>query len=410
LRQSNSRDEEREATLRERARQEGPLRRRIVQIVRDAARDWGRAGEAIGRGFRGARELASFERRFAGDVVYEIVRHWRRLVQVAGGDAPERLLDAWLSGTVTGTGTIAVELSYPDWMADRLGPAEMEAMNRRAPLTVRANRVKCDREKLQERLKADGIESEPAKIARDGLVLLTRRNVYEMAAWREGWMELQDEGSQLIAELSAPPPRGTVIDACAGAGGKTLAIGALLANQGRITAFDVSEPKLEELRRRARRNGLTNVRAILVLGSPPKDGVGRDGGPPEGTAQVDRVLVDAPCTGVGVIRRNPETKWRLSEGDVEKMARKQRRILEAYAPLAKAGGRVIYATCSLFAEENDQVVDEFLKDYEEFESVPAKEILGRERALAMGDGERLRMSPALHGTDGFFAAVMRRRR
>src|SRR5579859_5367978 len=152
-------------------------------MARDAACDWWRAGDAIARGMRGARELASYERRFAGDVVYELIRHRRRLIAQAGTEEPARLLDALLSteAAAPGTGT-ATELSYPDWMAARISVENQRAMNERAPLTVRANRIKCDREKLAERLASDGIASAPTRIARDGLVLETRRNVYEMAA------------------------------------------------------------------------------------------------------------------------------------------------------------------------------------------------------------------------------------
>jgi 16S rRNA (cytosine967-C5)-methyltransferase len=266
---------------------------------------------------------------------------------------------------------------------------------------VRANRLRGGRAELAERLAAIGVPSQPTRLAPDGLVLGTRRNVYELAPFREGWMELQDEGSQLVAELVAPPPRSLVVDACAGAGGKTLALGALLGNRGRLVALDVSANKIAELRRRARRAGLTNVSALSL----------RDGEPPPGRASgAARVLVDAPCSGLGVLRRNPETKWRLQPGDLDELRARQRAILESYAPLCAPGGRLVYATCSLLPEENEGQVAAFLDGHPEFEPVTTREILGRERALAIGDGTVLRLLPHVHDTDGFFAAVVRRRK
>jgi 16S rRNA (cytosine967-C5)-methyltransferase len=417
LRQSNSPGEgavdEREARVRVTAKADSSLRRRILSTFEAAARDWLHAAEVIARSQREARELHSSERRFMGDVVYELIRFRARLAFVAKSEAPAALLDAFLDGAAEGkiisvvepVGAISIETSAPAWLVTRLassfGISEarelLNAMNHRAPLSVRANRIKCDREKLAARLKEDGIESEFSSLARDGLRLLTRRNVYEMAAFRDGWMELQDQASQLCAELVAPPPRGTVVDACAGAGGKTLALGALLQNRGRITAFDVRGHALEELMRRARRAGLTNLRAIEI-----SDGI------PENVAPADRVLVDSPCSGMGVLRRHPETKWRVQESDLVELPKKQQGILTRYSSLVKPGGRLIYATCSIFPEENDQVVDAFLAAHPEFEPVSAKEILGKERALQIGDGERLRLFPHRHDTDGFFAAVMRR--
>src|SRR5438270_5028539 len=162
-------------------------------------------------------------------------------------------------------------------------------MNRRAPLTARANRLKNTREELALILADDGVPTEPSPLAPDGLELVTHVNAYGLASFKEGRFELQDAGSQAIAELTAPPPRGVVVDACAGAGGKTLALGALLANRGRLTAFDVSDGKLEELRTRARRAGLTNVRAIAVDERAPADAE------LELAGRADRVLCDVPC-------------------------------------------------------------------------------------------------------------------
>ena len=374
-------------------------------------------------------------------MVHGWVRARRRLEWLAGTSDPRVTLRVWLATAVAGEGIspalaeslrvggvdlgrlrtidndldkiadpiarLGIELSYPDWIVRRAlasygadgGRALLVAMNQRAPLTARANRLKVDREQLAKHLDEVGVPSSKTRLASDGLILDTHENVYSLVPFREGELELMDEGSQLVAELVAPPPRGVVIDACAGAGGKTLALGAMLGNKGRLLALDVTEAKLEELRLRARRAGLTNVTARIV----------EEGREPAPAGSADRVLVDAPCTGLGVIRRNPETRWRVKESEPAEMAVLQRSILERYAPLAKVGGRVIYATCSLLAEENDAVVDGFLADHKDYEEVPLKEVLGKERALAVGDGTRLRTLPHVHDCDGFFAAILRRK-
>ena len=426
------------------AARDGKVRRRAVEIYAAAARDWSAAPGVIARSFRGARELRSVERRFVGEAVYGVIR-WRRRLAFAVGEpdaSPLKLYLAWLAGELPGdaqvetelrvnaidparlhdvdarlaaisdaTERVAVAQSYPTWLVGRLvaerGAVEAEAllgaMNRRAPLSARANRLKNTREELAAVLEAEGVPTRPSPLASDGLELLTHVNAYGLAAFSDGRFELQDAGSQLIAELTAPPPRGVVVDACAGAGGKTLALGALLGNRGRLTAFDVSDGKLAELRLRARRAGLTNVRALVVDEGLPSD---------EELALIDhadRVLCDVPCSGLGTLRRNPEARWRLQPADLDELPARQRAILDRYARLCAVGGRLIYATCTVDAAENDAVVDGFLAAQPGFVEMPAKEILGRARAEAIGDGVRLRLLPHVHDTDGFFAAVLRRK-
>lgn len=426
------------------AARDGKLRRRVLEIYAAAARDWGAAPSVIARGFRGARELRSPERRFAAEAVYGLVRWRRRLafalgsadasplllylawlagelpgdaqveteLRVAGGD-PARLADveARLAAIPDGTERLAVAQSYPSWLVARLvaerGAADagalLAAMNRRAPLTARANRLKNTRDELAAILDAEGVATRPSPLAPDALELVTHVNAYGLGAFADGRFELQDAGSQIIAELTAPPPRGLVVDACAGAGGKSLALGALLSNRGRLVAFDVADGKLEELRTRARRAGLTNLRALTVgEREPAAEEV-------ELRGRADRVLCDVPCSGLGTLRRNPEARWRLGPSDLDELPPLQRALLERYAPLVADGGRLIYATCTVDAAENDAVVDAFLAAHPAFVEVPAKEILGRARALEIGDGTRLRLLPHLHDCDGFFAAVMRRR-
>jgi 16S rRNA (cytosine967-C5)-methyltransferase len=209
-----------------------------------------------------------------------------------------------------------------------------------------------------------------------------------------------DEGSQLVAEAVAPPPRGRVIDACAGAGGKTLALGAILEGAGRILALDTAGKKLEELRRRARRAGLNNVAAREISGRAPPD----DATP----GRWDRVLVDAPCSGLGTLRRNPEARWRLTSKEVATFPPRQLALLIDNAPLVAPGGRLVYATCTVIGDENEKVIERFLAERPDFAPFPLKEIWGKERALACGDGVNLRLFPHRHDTDGFFCAVLRR--
>jgi 16S rRNA (cytosine967-C5)-methyltransferase len=425
------------------AARDGNIRRRVCSIYELAARDWSAAPSAIARAFRGARELRSAERRFVGEAVYGLVRARRRLAFAVGDEAasPLQLYLAWLAGEFPGDAQVeselrvagvdpgrladvearlaaianpderaATALSYPTWIVQRVlaehgreaGEALLAAMNRRAPLSARANRLKNGRDELATRLEQERVPTRPLPLAEDALELLTHVNAYGLEAFREGRFEIQDVGSQLIAELVAPPPRGVVVDACAGAGGKTLALGALLGNRGRLTAFDVADDKLEELRARARRAGLTNVRALQADAQLPT---------PEELAlhgRADRVLCDVPCSGLGTLRRNPEARWRLSPRDLDELPGVQRKILERYAPLVATGGRLIYATCTVARAENDAVVDAFLAAHPAFVEVPAKEILGRARAEQIGDGTRLRLLPQVHDSDGFFAAVLRR--
>jgi 16S rRNA (cytosine967-C5)-methyltransferase len=246
----------------------------------------------------------------------------------------------------------------------------------------------------------EGVQAEPTALAPTGLLFRTRVDAFGLSSFKEGLFEVMDEGSQRVAEAVAPPPGGRVVDACAGAGGKTLALGALMHGKGRLFAMDVAGKKLEELRRRARRAGLSNVAARAVQGVQL---------PTEAKAEAwDRVLVDAPCSGLGTLRRNPEARWRMTPSDVARFPSLQLSLLVAYAPLVAVGGRLIFATCTVLRSENELVIEAFLKERPEFVPVPLKEVMGKARAEALGDGDTLRLFPQRQGTDGFFTAVMRR--
>ena len=432
------------------------------------------AGEEAARKLRAARELHSTERRYVSDVLAEIVRGLRRLRTLAdrkkmGGRAlylthlidrhvatlapgesalttlpkvvghkaadlglqvadivqraqavDARMLDLSALPVEAQVTAIGEALSYPDWlvaaMLSDLGLdgalAVLRAQNRRAPLTVRANLLKCSRAELLDRLRSEGVAATESQLATYALRLRTRINAYALPSFTEGWFELQDEGSQLIAELCAPPPGAMVLDACAGAGGKTLAIGALLGNKGRIVAVDTDRHRLSELQKRARRAGLSCVQTVYASSAGQKSERGdAQAGLPFGVLPrgAHRVLCDVPCSGLGVLRRHPEARWHLGPRALDQINVQQRQILAASAAHVQPHGRLIYATCTVLRRENDDVVDDFLRTHPEFVEIPVKELLGSERAQLLGDGQRLRLLPTENGPDGFFAAVLRRR-
>lgn len=302
-------------------------------------------------------------------------------------------------------------LNLPDWalpgLRTRFGEelaAEAAAMETEAPLDLRANLLKTTREGAAAALAAEGIETAPTPLSPWGLRIAARRPVIGTAAWREGLVEVQDEGSQLIAALVDARPGQRVCDLCAGAGGKALAMAARMANRGRITACDVNAPRLEGAALRFRRAGVDNAERHLL--APGDKWAKRRAG------QFDRVLVDAPCTGSGTWRRNPDARTRTTERDLRELVAKQDEILSMSAELVRPGGLLVYATCSLLPEEDEGQVSAFLSRHAEFAAVPLAEAWV---AAGLGDapppvpGPHLLLSPGRHGTDGFFAAVLRRR-
>ncbi len=309
----------------------------------------------------------------------------------------------------------AVALDLPDWLYERLlaqyGEAETqalaEALNRPATLDLRVNTLKATREEAAACLAAEGVPAGPTPYSPTGLRRLERAALFKTRCFREGFIEVQDEGSQLLSSLVEPRRREMVVDFCAGAGGKTLHLGALMANSGSLYAFDISAKRLERLKPRLRRAGLDNVRAV-VIGNERDTRVRRLAG------KIDRVLVDAPCSGTGTLRRNPDIKWR--EIDLAALAQSQRTILAAASTLIKPGGRLVYATCSLLREENDDIVDDFLAKHPAFIPVSAAAILARRQIALPGQkpevesatGAALRLLPHRHQTDGFYAIALER--
>jgi 16S rRNA (cytosine967-C5)-methyltransferase len=291
---------------------------------------------------------------------------------------------------------LGVQLDLPDWLLERLlaqyGEGETRALaaalNQPATLDLRVNTLKATREEAAACLAEAGLPVELAPYSPFGLRRHERAPVFRTRCFEEGLIEVQDEGSQLLSLLLEPKRREMVVDFCAGAGGKTLHLAALMANSGSVYAFDVSAKRLERLKPRLARAGLNNVRSVAIQNE-------RDVRVQRLAGKIDRVLVDAPCSGTGTLRRNPDIKWRAI--DMEKLVATQRAILASASTLLKPGGRLVYATCSLLREENDAVVADFLATHPDFAPLPAAEILARRQivlpavpspihTLAMGEG------------------------
>jgi 16S rRNA (cytosine967-C5)-methyltransferase len=304
----------------------------------------------------------------------------------------------------------AVRLEVPDWLLPRLearfgaqiGP-ELAALMAPAPLDLRVNLLAGTREAAQAALAAEGIESTPTPLSPWGLRVAGRRPVVTGAAFRSGLVEIQDEGSQLVAALVDARPGLRVADWCAGAGGKTLALAMAMQNRGQLVACDVSAPRLEGALRRLRRAGVHNVeRHLLEAG---------DKWAKRRAGSFDRVLVDAPCTGTGTWRRNPDARLRLTEQDLAELVAKQAAILAAAARLVRKGGRLVYATCSVLADEDEAQVQGFLAAHPEFSPLPlarAWALPGPAPGSAGPEATAMVLTPRHDGTDAFFAVVLER--
>ncbi|AKJ05586.1 RsmB/NOP family class I SAM-dependent RNA methyltransferase [Archangium gephyra] len=301
-----------------------------------------------------------------------------------------------------------IAASLPDFLATHFravfgddAERAAEAMNERAPLTARLNGFKGTREQLRTMLEREGVQSSPTPLSPLGLILDTRTNAFSLDAFREGWFELQDEGSQLLGMLVDAPPT-KVVDACAGAGGKTLQLAVQMKNRGDLHALDIEEWRIDELRKRARRAGVHNVRTQVI----PPEGPEADESIAALKGKADRVLVDAPCSGTGTFRRKPDARYRLTPEMLADHVARQKRLLERFSQMVKPGGRLIYGTCSVLREENEQVVEDFLARHPDYSVRPVAEQLGPELGAKVGPGPFLRLAPHLHGTDGFFGAIL----
>ena len=250
--------------------------------------------------------------------------------------------------------------SVPDWMdelgVEALGEAlwtkEIHALNQQAQVILRVNTLKTTKENLKRELQESGIETETIKGYPDALMLKERSNVFTTEAFKNGWFEVQDASSQLVAPFLEVKPGQRVVDTCAGAGGKTLHLAALMENKGQLIALDIYGNKLKELKRRAKRNGAHNVETRAIDSTKVIKKL---------YGSADRVLIDAPCTGLGVLKRNPDAKWKLQPDFLDKITVTQQQILQDYSRIVKPGGKLVYATCSILPQENIQQVKQFLK-------------------------------------------------
>jgi 16S rRNA (cytosine967-C5)-methyltransferase len=386
--------------------------------------------------FRRRPAIGQADRVFIADGVFAYLRRRRSLEALAASQDPSHLALAVavremgfglreLSAALTERDAIwvrafksrlatelapAVAADVPDWLWSRLGEIYSDgeridltrAWLRAAPLDLRINPLATTRDAARSALEASGIAAEPTPYSPLGLRVSGRPSLARHPLFVEGAIEVQDEGSQLVGYLVAPKRSEMVVDFCAGAGGKTLLLGALMRSQGRLYAFDSHDKRLANLNPRLKRSGLSNVYPQLIASE-------RDTKIKRLAGKIDRVLVDAPCTGFGTLRRNPDLKWRQSEPGVNELAAKQRAILAAASTLLKPGGRLVYATCSVLEDENEAIVEEFLEAHRDFAAGDATAELAR-AGILLDTGPTLKLLPHIHGCDGFYAALLQRNR
>ena len=369
------------------------------------------ADKVIEQVLKSNRKWGARDRGFIAENTYEIVRWWRLLLFVSQEERPAysdifaiwqtlkgNELPAWtefahiqpqrIHHTYEEAKKIRkVRESIPDWLdevgASELGEKwddELHALNQTAPVVLRVNTLKTNREALQKQLAEDGIQTNQLPSLPSALALTEKKNVFQTEAFKNGFFEVQDAGSQVIAPTLDVQPGMRVIDACAGAGGKTLHLAALMQNQGRLIAMDVENWKLDELRRRARRNGVSNVETRLIEAKTIK----------RLRETADRVLLDVPCSGLGVLRRNPDSKWKIMPVFLDQIRQTQYDILSHYSQMVKPGGKLVYATCSILPSESENQVQRFLKEQ------------GQQWTLET----ETRTSPARDGFDGFYMASL----
>lgn len=388
------------------------------------------------RYFFQAERIGSNERALVAETVFGVLRHRLFLEHSCGEQATPRRLalaywvkfggynlrelapllkpgeEEWL-GHVKGIKNaelpLSVQAELPDWIIEKLhahySDAEIlalgQSMQHSAALDLRVNTHLATRDEIMQGLQAEGVEAQITPYSPIGIRVKGKPALNKSPLFLGGKFEVQDEGSQLLGFLLAPKRTDMVVDFCAGAGGKSLMLGAMMNSQGRLYALDVSEKRLTNLKPRLKRSGLSNLHPQLIAHENDVK-VKRLAG------KIDRVLVDAPCSGLGTLRRNPDLKFRQSPQSVQELTQKQAAILAAASKLLKNGGRLVYATCSLLQEENRAVVEAFLSAHPEFILLPAGDILAQQK-IPLPMGEYLQLLPQQHGTDGFFAAVMERR-
>ena len=366
------------------------------------------ADKVIERTLKSNPKWGAKDRSFIAETTYEMVRWWRLVNFLSPSKEPWDLFGTyWLMQgnelppweefarlqpekikskyeAITDPGLLE---SIPDWLqtlgSQELGEkweAEIHALNEEAEVVLRVNTLKTTRERLKNLLEADGIRSYLVKGYPDALVLEERQNVFRHPSFKEGLFEVQDASSQLVAAALLVEPGMRVIDACAGAGGKSLHLAALMGNKGKVISMDVEEWKLQQAKLRARRNGVSIFEPKLIEGSKTIKRL---------KESADRLLLDVPCSGLGVLRRNPDTKWKLSLESLEKVQKTQQELLQAYPSMLKKGGQLVYATCSILPSENEEQIKKFLESEagKDFELLEERKVFAQES-----------------GFDGFFIA------
>ena len=401
----------------------------IIQLATDLVeifQNQKHAEQVVERTLKAQRKWGSRDRRFYADNLYSCVRWWRKLWHCLGGPEPESIslegsLRVWachwiLSGhelpdnleilnmdvrkirqqaeeLKSSSNLLAITESIPDWMNNwgltergERWPAILKSLNEPAPVDLRVNTLKVSRKKLKDQLRQEEILCEDISTVSTGLTLSERKNVLMSSSFQRGFFEIQDRGSQQIAPLLPLQPGGIVIDACAGGGGKALHLATLMQNKGKIIAMDVHEWKLKSLRERALRNGIGIIETRLMTGAETLEKLNQ-------SAQA--LLLDVPCSGMGVLRRHPDTKWKLSSREIERLLLLQAEILRDYSKMVKPEGFMLYATCSVMESENQQQVKKFLDS-------------SSGRASNWKLVHEAQIDPEPNGGDGFFAALLQR--
>jgi 16S rRNA (cytosine967-C5)-methyltransferase len=405
-----------------------------VQLLSAVLRFERPADAVLSQHFRENRELDRAGRAFAAEAVFGVLREKRMLDHVTANGRPRELVLAWLArvakhntrelepllkrGEAERFGQfkavrmddqpLAVRAELPDWVVEKLLHSQSEAdilalgraLAKPAPLDLRVNTLRAKRDDVLRQLAGEGIAVSATPHAPHGLRIEGRPAINQHALFVDGTLEVQDEGSQLLCQLVAPGQHGLVVDFCAGAGGKTLALGAMMQNKGRLYAFDTSSSRLRRLQPRLARSGLSNVHPVTI-NNENDIRVKRLAG------KATRVLVDAPCSGLGTLRRNPDLKWRQSPESTAELTIKQAAILRAAATLLAPGGRLVYATCSLLADENAAIANAFAAAHPQFKLLSCDEVFEKQH-MTLRTGPYLRLAPHTHGTDGFFGAVFER--
>ena len=390
------------------------------------------ADAIIRRFFRDNAILGVQDRAFIAEVVFGILRHRFFLESLAHPVTPRALVLAYLvkyhglnlrefdtfisesekkwlteiKAIKIDELSLSIRAELPDWLIEKLKINLSDeqiltlglALQKTAPLDLRVNTLLAKRDEVIAILQEEGIDAQITPYSPCGIRLAGKPMINRHELFLSGKIEVQDEGSQLLGYLLGPKRGEMVVDFCAGAGGKALLLGALMNSKGRLYAFDVSEKRLNNLIPRFKRSGLSNLH-IQRINDENDSKVKRLSG------KIDRVLVDAPCSGIGTLRRNPDLKWRQSSQSIEELKTKQSAILVAAAKLLKPGGRLVYATCSFLDEENQDIISNFLNSHPQFTVLNSTELLAQQK-IALDTGEFLQINPQQHQTDGFFAAAL----